>query len=407
MNVKDKAIAIVRKLVRQGFIAYFAGGWVRDYLMGHPSYDIDIATNASPAEILDLFPCTIPVGLSFGVVIVVYEGHNFEVSTFRRDIAYSNGRQPERIEQSSPEEDAIRRDFTINGMFYDPLEDNLYDYVNGREDIQKGIIRAIGNPSERFFEDRLRMVRAVRFAARFGFHIDLETQEGIIAYAANLFPAVAMERIWQEFTKMASSPRFDQAILDLHKLGLLGVIFPQLKHLHLHDLRHIVAVYHHFPLGTPTILYLIELFPHAKVEELRDVCNYLRISGQDTKLMEFVHTHRTHGIPTDKVSLAHFYAHFHSQLCLQVTAAKLHKSEKESFLKLHGAQEKSLAQHVQRLVEKKPLVHGSLLKEHGIPEGKRMGFLLKEAERLIITHDLEDPSEVIALLTKSPNWKPT
>src|SRR5437868_188075 len=113
---------IVAKLVRAGYIAYFAGGWVRDYVMEHPSEDIDIATNASPAEVMDLFPHTIFVGLAFGVVIVVIEGHQFEVATFRKDLRYLDGRHPQGIEMSTPLEDALRRDFTINGMFYDPLE---------------------------------------------------------------------------------------------------------------------------------------------------------------------------------------------------------------------------------------------------------------------------------------------
>jgi len=127
------ARAIVTKLVRTGYIAYFAGGWVRDYVMGHPSEDIDIATNASPAEIMDLFPHTILVGLAFGVVIVVIEGHQFEVATFRKDVGYLDGRHPSGIEMSTPQEDALRRDFTINGMFYDPLEEVIHDFVQGGE----------------------------------------------------------------------------------------------------------------------------------------------------------------------------------------------------------------------------------------------------------------------------------
>ena len=173
------AKSIVAKLSRAGYTAYFAGGWVRDYVMGHPSEDIDIATNAAPAEIMDLFPHTILVGLAFGVVIVVIEGHQFEVATFRKDLQYIDGRHPQGIEMSTPREDALRRDFTINGMFYDPLEEVIHDFVHGQEDIRLGIIRTIGNPHERFFEDRLRMLRAFRFSSRFSFSIDPETQEAI------------------------------------------------------------------------------------------------------------------------------------------------------------------------------------------------------------------------------------
>lgn len=150
---------IVLKLHRAGFIAYFAGGWVRDYVMDHPSEDIDIATDATPAQIMDLFPHTVLVGLAFGVVIVVSDGHQFEVATFRKDLHYADGRHPQGIEMSTPREDALRRDFTINGMFYDPIEELIHDFVHGQDDIRQGIIRTIGDPYERFFEDRLRMLR--------------------------------------------------------------------------------------------------------------------------------------------------------------------------------------------------------------------------------------------------------
>jgi poly(A) polymerase len=225
MDAKYYATLLVKELVKAGYIAYFAGGWARDYVMGHPSADIDIATNAPPEKILDLFPCTILVGLAFGVIIVVIEGHQFEVATFRRDIGYDSGRRPNSIELADPEEDALRRDFTINGLFFDPLEERIIDYVGGIEDIKKRVIRTIGNADERFSEDRLRMIRAIRFAARFGFAIEEETQIGIALNADTLFPAVAMERIWQEFNKMVAYPHFDQALIEMHRLKLLPVIW--------------------------------------------------------------------------------------------------------------------------------------------------------------------------------------
>ena len=156
---------------------------MRNTLIGQPVDDIDIATSASPEEILDLFPNTLVVGIAFGVVIVQMEGHAFEVATFRKDIEYENGRTPSRIEWCAPREDALRRDFTINGMFYDPLEHKVFDYVGGVDDIKKRVIRTIGDPYERFREDRLRMVRAFRFSLRFGFVIDKLTQEAIRANA--------------------------------------------------------------------------------------------------------------------------------------------------------------------------------------------------------------------------------
>ena len=155
-DVERSARKVIDKLVLEGHTAYYAGGYVRDRIMGHPSDDIDIATTA-PVEIVQtLFKKTIPVGVQFGIVIVVMDGHQFEVATFRKEEEYKDGRRPTKIEPATPEEDAVRRDFTINGMFYDPTTGEVIDYIDGKKDIKHRIIRAIGNPKERFMEDRLR-----------------------------------------------------------------------------------------------------------------------------------------------------------------------------------------------------------------------------------------------------------
>lgn len=408
MHSKEIATDIVKKLVRAGYKAYFAGGWVRDYLMGHPSDDIDIATDAPPQVILDLFPHTILVGLAFGVVVVVSGGHQFEVSTFRRDVEYLNGRKPESIELSHPEEDAIRRDFTINGMFYDPLEDKIYDYVQGMEDLKKGIIRTIGDPFERFFEDRLRMIRAIRFAARFGFPIELETQQAIQENAETLFPAVAMERIWNEFVKMSKYTRFEHAIIEMHRLGLLQVIFPQLKNVHLHDIRHYVRIFPDFPKDAPTIVYLVELFPQFSSQELGDLCLYLRISTQEAKLALFIYEGKkllTNDQNVKDIEWVRFYAQPHAKLCLDIFAARLSSDEKAKFYQKHMQNQQRLNVHIQRAIVKKPLINASLLMSMGIPQGKRMGLLLKTAEEITITHNLNNPEAVIDILRHSTHWQ--
>src|SRR3989338_9806133 len=200
-----KAIArrIVERLKEKGFIAYFAGGWVRDFLMKHPSDDIDIATTASVEEVRALFEKTIPVGAAFGIVIVVEDGHPFEVATFRKERGYLDGRRPTKVEPATPQEDAQRRDFTINGLFYDPTTDELFDYVEGKRDLQKGILRAIGNPHERFLEDRLRMMRAVRYSTRFNFPIEKETKAAVLLHAKNPPPPRPQERDLAGFKKGA------------------------------------------------------------------------------------------------------------------------------------------------------------------------------------------------------------
>ncbi|MFN4174859.1 MAG: CCA tRNA nucleotidyltransferase, partial [Parachlamydiaceae bacterium] len=235
MDAFEQGKRIVRILNEEGYKAYFAGGWVRDYLLSHPSNDIDIATDCPMPKLLDLFPNALLVGMQFGVIVLPIDGHLFEIATFRRDIEYQDGRKPLKIESATPEEDALRRDFTINGMFYDPLENKIYDYVQGIQDLKKGVIRAIGDPYERFQEDRLRMIRAVRFSSRFGYPIDQETKDAIIAFAPELFPAVATERIYQELKKMAESARFKLALHDLYDLKLLEEIIPSLKNVHKHD----------------------------------------------------------------------------------------------------------------------------------------------------------------------------
>lgn len=405
------AKSIVAKLARAGYIAYFAGGWVRDYVMGHPSEDIDIATNASPAEIMDLFPNTILVGLAFGVVIVIIEGHQFEVATFRKDLRYIDGRHPEGIEMSTPREDALRRDFTINGMFYDPLEDVIHDYVHGQEDIRLGVIRTIGDPHERFFEDRLRMLRAFRFSARFGFAIDPETQEAIRENADKLFPAVAMERVWQEFNKMVAYPRFDQALVEMHRLTLLDVIFPEISGMHIKELRHKVQHFAHFPPNCPTILYLMEILTSLSFEQRIEIARRLKASNKDIKWVEFMEMLNEAVLQEQETQVidlhrwATLMAHPDWEMGIKVLAARYAGFNFESFWQKYWQRFQQLEPHIQRLRVGKPLVSAALLQQHGIKPGKQMGLLLKEAERIAITENCQEAAPVLAKLTDSPLWK--
>ena len=179
MDSFSTALKIIEKLQQNGGVAYIAGGAVRDFLMGLQPSDIDIVTSLTVDAIRPLFKKTIEVGIQFGIIIVVEDNHKFEIATFRTDLEYKDGRRPTIIMQSSPEEDAKRRDFTINGMFLDPLTNETLDYVGGKEDLKERVIRAIGNPHDRFREDRLRMIRAIRYAAKFEFSIDPLTQEDL------------------------------------------------------------------------------------------------------------------------------------------------------------------------------------------------------------------------------------
>ena len=222
----EKAIEIVKILREGGFRAYWAGGSVRDLVMGHKPQDYDVATDARPEQVMKLFSKTVPVGVSFGVVKVIEDGFEFEVTTFRSDGRYIDGRHPAEVHYSDDREDAARRDFTINGMFYDPLKKEIIDYVEGRRDIAAGVIRAIGDPHERFEEDKLRLMRAVRFAARFGYVIEPKTEAALRDLAGQIHQ-ISAERIRDELKKMLTGPNPSDSIALLIQTGLMKTILPE------------------------------------------------------------------------------------------------------------------------------------------------------------------------------------
>jgi poly(A) polymerase len=225
-QLKVTAIGIVKRLRKNGFSALFAGGCVRDMLMGIPPEDYDIATDARPDDIINIFKRTVPIGIHFGVVLVMENDFEFEVATFRSDGTYSDGRHPDTVTFCDARGDALRRDFTINGMFYDPIEDKHFDYVGGEDDLKARLIRAIGNPFERFDEDRLRLIRAVRFACRFNFKIEDQTAEAIKKLHDKVL-TVSSERIRDELRKTLTGPNPDTSIKMLDDLNLLHEILPE------------------------------------------------------------------------------------------------------------------------------------------------------------------------------------
>lgn len=221
-----KALKVVRRLQEAGHTAYFAGGAVRDRLLGYPPEDVDVATSASPEEVLGLFDRCEQVGRSFGVVLVKSDAKAIEVASFRLDGPYSDGRRPEWVRPATAEEDAGRRDFSVNGMFYDPIADKLIDHVGGLKDLEAGLIRAIGDPAERFREDYLRMFRAVRFALRLGFEIEAETW-GSLKRLSSKVDQLAAERVLDELTRILCGARAGRAIELLTQAGLLDHWLPE------------------------------------------------------------------------------------------------------------------------------------------------------------------------------------
>jgi tRNA nucleotidyltransferase/poly(A) polymerase len=221
---REDALAVLQRLRNSGHIAYFAGGCVRDVLLGLDAKDWDVATDAPPARVRELFPSTQAVGAAFGVILVRSGRSVVEVATFRADGVYEDGRRPSSVRFTSAEEDARRRDFTINGLFLDPIENRVIDYVGGKDDLAARRIRAIGSPAERFGEDHLRLLRAVRFAARFGFEIEPNTAAAIENHAPKI-KGTSPERIGDELRFMLTPPSREQAWLLLWKLGLAREIF--------------------------------------------------------------------------------------------------------------------------------------------------------------------------------------
>ncbi len=222
------ALEIAETLKAKGHTAYFAGGCVRDFLRGETAKDFDIATTASPDEIERIFSKTIPVGKQFGVILVLRGEKPFEVATFRREGAYRDGRHPSEVSFTHPEEDARRRDFTVNGLFYDPFGHQVIDYVGGREDIEKRLIRAIGDPRKRFEEDKLRLLRAVRFAANLDYQIESETWKWVRALAAEIH-RVSAERIRDELIKIFTRSGAGRGLELLSESGLLKEILPEVE----------------------------------------------------------------------------------------------------------------------------------------------------------------------------------
>jgi poly(A) polymerase len=237
---KDFAISIIRTLREKGHQAYLVGGCVRDLLLGREPADYDLTTDATPDEVMRIFPETYSVGAQFGVVLVPLPETDVassastragavEVATFRSDIGYSDGRHPDQVRFSKePEEDVQRRDFTINGLLLDPLTNQVLDFVGGRKDLEAGIIRTIGDPERRFAEDKLRMLRAVRFAARFGYAIEPETFRAIQELASQIHQ-VSRERIRDELSKMLTEGRARRAFLLLDETGLLHEVLPEIE----------------------------------------------------------------------------------------------------------------------------------------------------------------------------------
>ena len=227
-SLRAIATEIVRRVQAAGFTAYFVGGCVRDQLLGKEPYDFDITTHARPDDVEKIFPRTIPVGRQFGVVIVLEGGHPFQIATFRAEADYRDGRHPETVRFADAMADAARRDFTVNGLYFDPITSQLHDWVGGAADLRAKVLRTIGDPQERFNEDHLRLLRAVRFAAQLGFEIEPATFAAVKTNAGKI-RSVSAERVREELVKLFRPPHAARGLDLLRDSGLMAHVLPELS----------------------------------------------------------------------------------------------------------------------------------------------------------------------------------
>jgi poly(A) polymerase len=288
MTHKEAAIEIIKKLREAGFTALFAGGCVRDMLLQRAAKDYDVATNAHPEEVMKRFRRTLKVGAKFGVVIVLIKGVQVEVATFRTESGYLDGRHPSQVAFADVKEDASRRDFTINGMFYDPLEEQVIDYVGGQKDLQRQLIRTIGNPATRFGEDYLRMLRALRFSTQIRFGIEKDTWEAICRTAANI-RKISGERIAMELEALLTDPNRASGFSKLIESGLAAEIFPGVA---AEQLRYGGKVLSRLRKKVDFPLALAAVFAGCQIEDALQQCKILRLSANYCKHIRFLLSNR-------------------------------------------------------------------------------------------------------------------
>jgi len=288
MTNKQAAIKIIKRLKRNGYQALLAGGCVRDMLLGQRAKDYDVATNAQPKDVIRLFKRTLKVGAKFGVIIVLVEDRQVEVATFRTETDYADGRHPGAVKFANAAEDASRRDFTINGMFYDPLQKEVIDYVDGQADLRAKIVRTIGRPAERFGEDYLRMLRAVRFSTQLGFAIEPLTWSAICSNAKNI-AKISGERISIELEGILANPSRSAGASMLFDSGLAEAVFPGLS---CKQRKTAIDILGQLRKKVDFALALACFFAGCQTEFAIEKCRVLKLSRSQNKHIKFLLANR-------------------------------------------------------------------------------------------------------------------
>ncbi len=430
--IRERAVEVVRRLSQAGHQALFAGGCVRDRLLGEEPTDYDIATSARPEHIEALFEQTSAVGKRFGIIVVTLDGTNFDVATFRHDGSYSNGRHPDSVRFTDAREDAERRDFTINAMFEDPLSGEIFDYAGGRRDLEAGRIRTVGEPARRFQEDRLRMIRAVRFAARFGFDIEQQTFEAIAGECARITD-VSAERIGDELCKILTEGAARRGFELLDASGLLEHVLPEVSAMqgcpqpqNFHPegdvFVHTMLAIEQLPPGCSLTLALGAL--------LHDVAKPACVAEHDGRLTFYRHTVvgaemataicqrlRLSNAVSDRVA---WLVDQHLRHCV---AAKMKVATRKRFLRQHGIEElleltridamasnrdlthyeffkQALETFAEEPVRPQRLVSGHDLKAMGLQPGPLFRRILREVEDRQLEGTLSDRDTALAFVRR-------
>ncbi|MCL5093997.1 MAG: CCA tRNA nucleotidyltransferase [Patescibacteria group bacterium] len=431
--MQKTSIKIVKKLREAGYEAYWAGGSVRDILMGREPKDYDIVTSARPHEIEKLLKYTIPVGKKFGVILAVVGEHHFEIATFRSDAAYTDGRRPDAVYFKTAKEDALRRDFTINGMFYDLLKKEVLDYVGGQEDLKKKILRFIGNPDERIKEDNLRILRAIRFKNALEFYYAPKTFQAI-RKNAKLIINVSAERIKEELDKILKLKGRETAVRELEAAGILKMILPELLELkgvrqpekyhkegdvYEHTLESIanlpekvsgelawaILLHDIGKADTFKVKDRIRFDGHAEVgAEIADkIMRRLKFSNTERQhIIWLIHHHMILGnIPKAKPNRQAFWFHqpLFPELLELLKADALGSKPKDLSLynKLKALEEKK---HKILPKPKRLLTGNQVMRIFKIPEGPEVGRLLDEIHEAQLDHKIETKEEAIEFAKK-------
>ena len=334
MSNYKQALEVIRRLRERGFEALLAGGCVRDRLLGRTPSDFDVATNAAPQAITGLFRRTLTVGAKFGVVMVLLGDKQVEVATFRTEGGYQDGRRPSQVAFCDAREDAARRDFTVNGMFYDPIEEKLYDFVGGQADIEAKVLRTIGSPEQRFSEDYLRMLRAVRFAVKLDFAIEPQTWQAIRQYADKV-ASISAERIAAELEEILTHPKRQRGALLLAESGLCRAIFPTFDDA---AVRKGAAVLGHLPDSVDAASALAAFWADVSTEAAIGFCRRLKLSNSQIKHIRFLLEHRgvlrDARMPLSQLKLLAYEPYFESLCLLEKAILKAERKSQRAVMEI-------------------------------------------------------------------------